>query len=134
LRKTLIYEREITARLARGEFTLIDEREMVYYRNVYDHVVRFTELIESARESASDLMQTHLSAASNKLNEIMKVLTMISTVVLPMTLIAGIYGMNFEQNVLPDFKESAFGFWIALGLMGLTGVGAFIFFRWRNWI
>ena len=85
------------ARLARGEFDLIDEREIAYYRNVYDHLVRFTELIESAREMVSDLMQTHLAAVSNRLNEIMKVLTMISTIVLPMTLIAGIYGMNFEE-------------------------------------
>lgn len=131
LRKTLVYEREVLARLARGEFSLIEDREMVYYRNVYDHVVRFTELIESSREMVSDLMQTHLSAASNKLNEIMKVLTMISTVVLPMTLIAGIYGMNFD--VLPE-KTWRFGYPFALGLMALMGVGAFIFFRWKKWI
>jgi magnesium transporter len=131
LRKTLIYEREIVARLARGEFSLIDEREMVYYRNVYDHVVRFTELIESARETANDLVQTHLSATSNKLNEIMKVLTMISTTILPMTLISGIYGMNFAH--LPE-KDWELGYPFALGLMLLTGIASFIYFRWRKWI
>jgi magnesium transporter len=131
LRKTLIYEREIVARLARGEFSLIDEREMVYYRNVYDHVVRFTELIEGAREMATDLMQTHLSATSNKLNEIMKVLTMISTTILPMTLISGIYGMNFVN--LPE-KDWELGYPFALGLMLLTGISSFVFFRWRQWI
>jgi magnesium transporter len=133
LRKTLVYEREIVARLARGEFDLIDEREMVYYRNVYDHVVRFTELIEGARETATDLMQTHLSSASNKLNEIMKVLTMISTTVLPMTLISGIYGMNFEESAWPDFKTS-WGFWFSLLLMVLSGGGSFLYFRWKKWI
>jgi magnesium transporter len=89
LRKTLVLEREVLARLSRGEFDLIDRREAVYYRNVYDHLVRFTELTESAREMVGDLMQAQLAAVSNRLNEIMKVLTMISTVVLPMTLFGG---------------------------------------------
>jgi magnesium transporter len=131
LRKTLVYEREVLARLSRGEFALIDDREMVYYRNVYDHLVRFTELVENSREMVTDLMQTHLAAASHKLNEVMKVLTMISTVVLPMTLIAGVYGMNFE--VLPE-KDWKFGYPFALGLMALTAIASFLFFRWRKWI
>jgi magnesium transporter len=130
LRKTLIYEREVLVRLARGEFELVDEREGVYYRNVYDHLVRFTELIESSREMTSDLMQSYLAAISNKLNEIMKVLTMISTTVLPMTLIAGIYGMNFEN--LPG-KDAWWGFPVSLLLMLLTGLGAMAFFWWKRW-
>lgn len=131
LRKTMTYEREVLARLARGEFELIEERETVYYRNVYDHLVRFTELIEGSREMISDLMQIHLSATANKLNEIMKVLTMISTVVLPMALVSGIYGMNFEY--LPEIHWR-YGYPFALGLMGLLGVGSFLLFRWRRWI
>jgi magnesium transporter len=134
LRKTLILEREVLARLTRGEFALIDVREIAYYRNVYDHIARYAELIESAREMVSDLMQTHLSAMSNRLNEIMKVLTMISTVVLPMTLVAGVYGMNFEQSVWPDFQTDPWGFPFALGLMALTGVGSFVLFKWKGWI
>ena len=130
MRKTLVYEREVLARLCRGEFDLIEAREMVYYRNVYDHLVRFTELIESSREMVSDLMQTHLAAASNKLNEIMKVLTMISTVVLPMTLIAGIYGMNFKKW-FPELDWD-YGYPFALGLMALTGIASFVFFRWKK--
>jgi magnesium transporter len=130
LRKALVYEREVLARLARGEFELIDARETVYYRNVYDHLVRFTELIESSREMVSDLMQTHLSASSNKLNEIMKVLTAISTVVLPMTLVAGVYGMNFDH--MPELHW-LFGYPFALGLMALTGVGAVWYFRRQKW-
>jgi magnesium transporter len=132
LHKNLIYEREVLARLARGDLAMIQSREMAYFRNVYDHIIRFTELIGSSRDMASDLMQTHLSATSNKLNEIMKVLAMISTVVLPMTLIAGIYGMNFKT--IPEI-DWPFGYPFALGLMGLTGVAAFIFFfRWKKWI
>ncbi len=131
LRKTLIYEREVLVRLSRGDFSLIDEREMVYYRNVYDHLVRFTELIESSREMVSDLMQSYLAAISNRLNEIMKVLTMISTIVLPMTLIAGVYGMNFRS--FPEL-DWAWGYPFALGLMVLTGVVALVLFKWRKWM
>jgi magnesium transporter len=134
LRKTLVYEREVLARLARGEFALIDQREMVYYRNVYDHLVRFTELTEASRDMASDLMQTHLAAVSNRLNEIMKVLTMISTVVLPMTLVAGVYGMNFTHNVWPHFEHSEWGFVIALFMMLLTGIGSLALFLWKRWL
>src|SRR5262249_38688703 len=71
LRKTLTLEGEVTARLARGEFALIDEKEMAYYRNAYDHVVRFRELFDSARENAMDLLQAHLAATGNRLNEVM---------------------------------------------------------------
>lgn len=131
LRKTLILEREVLARLIRGEFELVEDREVVYYRNVYDHLVRYTELIESAREMVSDLMETHLSAVSARLNQVMKVLTMISTIVLPMTLVAGIYGMNFEH--MPELKWQ-YGYPMALGIMLLLGVGSLLFFRWRKWM
>jgi magnesium transporter len=132
LRKTLILEREVLYRLTRGEFELVEDREIAYYRNVYDHLVRYTELIEGAREMVSDLMQTHLSAVSNNLNSIMKVLTMISTVILPMALISGIYGMNF-QRLWPDITWEH-GFWFALGLMALSGLLSLLFFYWKGWI
>jgi magnesium transporter len=131
LRKTLIYEREVLVRLARGEFDLVDERETVYYRNVYDHLVRFTELIESSREMASDLLQSHLASTSNRLSQVMKVLTMISTVILPMTLISSIYGMNFEH--MPELKWE-YGYAWALGAMAVTGLTAFMLFWWRKWL
>lgn len=131
MRKTLILEREVLARLIRGEFALIDEREIVYYRNVYDHLVRYTELTESAREMVSDLMQTHLAAVSNRLNEVMKVLTMISTIGMICTMIAGIYGMNFKH--MPEL-EWQYGYPFALGLMAVTATIAMGLFRWKKWI
>ena len=131
LRKTLILEREVLARLVRGEFALIDAREVAYYRNVYDHLSRYTELTEGAREMVGDLMQAHLSAVNNKLSETMKVLTVISTVLLPMNLLAGIYGMNFE--VLPG-KDAAHGFWLALGAMAVMAAAALVYFRRRGWV
>jgi magnesium transporter len=131
LRKTLTLEREVLARLVRGEFDLVSRDEIAYYRNVYDHLVRYTELIEGAREMVSDLMQTHLSASSNRLNEVMKVLTMISTVGLICSMIAGVYGMNFEN--MPELKWE-YGYPLALGMMAtaaLTTVGIF----WRKgWV
>ncbi|QVL33041.1 magnesium/cobalt transporter CorA [Telmatocola sphagniphila] len=131
LRKTMILEREVLARLTRNEFELVSPQEVIYYRNVYDHLIRYTEMIEGAREMISDLMQTHLAAVSNKLNTIMKVLTMISTIILPMTLIASIYGMNFD--VLPG-KEHPGGFWLSILAMGGCGIISLIFFRWRRWL
>jgi magnesium transporter len=130
LRKSLVHEREVLARLSRGEFALIGERETAYYRNVYDHLVRFTELIESSREMVSDLMESHLSATSNRLNEIMKVLTMISTVMMPMTLVTGVYGMNFDH--MPE-KGWRFGYPFALGLTVVAGLIPLAVFKWRKW-
>lgn len=135
LRKTLILEREVLARLTRGEFRLVDASEIAYYRNVYDHLARYTELIEGAREMVSDLMQTHLSAMSNKMNGIMKTLAMISTLILPMTLVSGIYGMNFEY--IPEIHSAwghRWGYPLALGMMGLVGIGALFLFYWKKWI
>lgn len=130
LRKTLILEREVLARLVRGEFELVNEREMAYYRNVYDHLVRYTELIEGAREMVSDLMQSHLAAVSNKLNGIMKALGMVSTVILPMTLISSIYGMNFTH--MPELAWPL-GYPMALLLMVASAVFAVSFFYWKKW-
>ncbi|MBX7106295.1 MAG: magnesium/cobalt transporter CorA [Gemmataceae bacterium] len=131
VRKTLAFEREVLARLARGDFELIDEREMVYYRNVYDHLVRFTELSESGREMVSDLLQTHLSVVSNRLNEVMKTLTMVSTVVLPMSIITGMYGMNFKY--FPEI-EWPWGYPFALALMAIAGLTPLAWFRWKRWL
>lgn len=131
LRKSLVSEREVVVRLSRAEFTLIDEREAVYYRNVLDHLTRFVETVELAREQVHDLMEMHLASQSNHMNQIMKVLTVISTVTLPMTLIAGIYGMNYP--LVPN-NDSPAGFWFALGLMGLAGVIPLAIFRWRKWL
>ncbi|CAN5365816.1 magnesium/cobalt transporter CorA [soil metagenome] len=131
LRKTLVLEREVLARLVRAEFDLVNENEIHYYRNVYDHLVRYTELIEGAREMVSDLMQLHLAATSNKLNEVMKVLTMISIMVGGPTLIAGIYGMNFKQ--MPELEWN-YGYPLALGLMVTVSSLAFAWFRWRKWV
>ncbi|MFO0825494.1 MAG: magnesium transporter CorA family protein [Gemmataceae bacterium] len=131
LRKTLILEREVLARLIRGEFALVDEREVVYYRNVYDHLVRYTELIEAAREMVSDLMETHLSAVSTRLNQVMKALTFISTIGMICAVIAGIYGMNFEH--MPELKWE-YGYPMALGMMVVASATALGLAHWKKWL
>jgi magnesium transporter len=131
LRKTLIMMREVLARLTRGDFELVNEREIAYYRNVFDHLVRYTELIEGAREMVSDLMQTHLAATSNKLNGIMKTLAMVSTVILPMSLVASVYGMNFEE--MPEIKWK-YGYPFALAVMAVVAAfGVWVFYR-KKWL
>jgi len=131
LRKTLILEREVLARLIRGEFHLVEQSEIVYYRNVYDHQVRYTELIESAREMVSDLMQTHLAAISNRLNEVMKTLTIISVMGLMCGVIAGIYGMNFKH--MPEL-DWLWGYPMALGLMATAVLVILGVFKWKKWL
>jgi magnesium transporter len=131
LRKTLILMREVLARLTRGEFQLVDIREIAYYRNVFDHLVRYTELIEGAREMVSDLMQTHLAASANKLNGIMKALALVSTVILPMSLVASVYGMNFEN--MPEIKW-AYGYPFALGLMLMVAIILVAVFYYKKWL
>ena len=131
LRKTLIHEKEILFRLGRGEFQVIGETRAIYYRDVYDHTVRFVELVENSREMVSDLLQAHLSSSSNKLNEVMKVLTIISILILPMTVISGIYGMNFENQ--PEVHWE-YGYPMALFLMFLTSFCSYRFFKFVKWI
>lgn len=131
LRRLTAYEREIFARLSRESRALIPEALVPFYRDVYDHIVRVAELCEAQRETATSLFDTHLSMQSQRLNEVMKVLTMFSTVILPMTLIAGIYGMNFDH--MPELRWPA-GYPLALGAMAFVGIGAVSYFRRKGWL
>lgn len=131
LRKTVLHEREVLYRLVRGEFSFIEQREVAYYRDVSDHLFRFAEMLETSREMVSDLLQNHLAHASHRLNEVMKVLTAVSTIILPMTLISGIYGMNFQE--MPELHW-AMGYPMALSLMLVAGSVTYWFYRSRGWL
>lgn len=131
LKRITTYQREILSRLARGEFRLISVEEMAYYRNVYDHLVRITDLAESYKDLVSGLVEAHLSVTSNRMNSIMKTLTMISALLLPMTLISGIYGMNFE--FMPEIRWK-YGYFFALGIMAAVASGFFIYFKRKGWL
>jgi len=130
-RRLTIHQREMVQRLARGEFDLVNESEIAYYRNVYDHLVRAADLAESYRDMLTSMLDAYLSTTSNRLNEIMKVLAVISTFFLPLTFIAGVYGMNF--HFMPELGWR-YGYGLALGLMGATALAMWIYFRRRGWL
>ena len=126
-----IREREILMRLARGEFDVVPPEALPYFRDVYDHLVRVADLAESYRDLVTGALDAYLSAQSNRMNEIMKTLTLMSTVMLPLTFIAGVYGMNYEN--MPELKWR-YGYPFALGLMAAVGVAIVVWFRRRKWV
>ncbi|MEA2752612.1 MAG: magnesium transporter [Myxococcales bacterium] len=131
LRRTTIYQREILLRLARAEFDEIPRELVPFYRDVYDHFARVTELVDSYRELVSSLLEAQFSIQSNRMNEIMKRLTIISTIMLPLSLIAGIYGMNFEH--MPELHW-LYGYPYALGLMVVVATGIILYFVKKKWL
>ncbi|HEY2735095.1 MAG TPA: magnesium/cobalt transporter CorA [Polyangiales bacterium] len=131
LRRMSIHQREILLRLARGEFDEIPHEAAPFYRDVYDHFLRVNDLIESYRDLVTSALEAYLSVQSNRMNEIMKTLTLMSTVMLPITFIAGLYGMNFEH--MPELKQP-WGYPAALSLMGGVTIGTLLWFRRKGWI
>jgi magnesium transporter len=130
IRRVALYQREMLNRLSRGEFTLITTDEMFYYRNVYDHLVRMTDLTDSYRDMVSSLLDAYLSVTSNRLNQVMKVLTIISTIFLPLGVITGFFGMNFSHMPF-DWEFGAIA--TTLGMV-VVAAAMLIFFRIRKWI
>jgi magnesium transporter len=131
LRRIAAHQREILLRLARAEFDEIPAETTPFFRDVYDHFVRVTDLAEGYRELVTSAMEAYLSVQSNRMNEVMKTLTLISTVMLPLTFIAGVYGMNFES--MPELRWK-YGYPAALGMMALVTGGILAFFRKRRWL
>lgn len=131
LRRIGVRQREILLRLSRQEFEQISLQMAPFYRDVYDHFARIAELVDSYRELLSGVLEVHLSVQSNKMNEVMKTLTLISTVMLPLTFIAGVYGMNFHH--MPELGWR-YGYAFALLLMGVVALGIVRFFRHRKWL
>jgi len=131
LRRIAGRQREVLLRLSRGEFDAIPDDALPYFRNVHDHFLRVVDLADSYRDMASGALEAYLSVQSNRMNQVMKTLTMISTVMLPLTFIAGLYGMNFED--MPELHW-VFGYPFALGLMVTVGLGVVLWFRWKRWL
>lgn len=131
MRRIATYQREMVLRLSRGEFSLVTQDEIAYYRNVYDHIVHVTDLTESYRDVLTGLLEAYMSMASKSLNEVMKVLTIISTFFLPLTFVAGVYGMNFDN--MPEIHWR-YGYLFAWGLMAAIAVVMFVYFRRKKWI
>ena len=131
LRRISAKQREVLLRMSRGEFPLIDQQVLPFYRDVHDHIVRVTDLAESYRDLISGSLEAYLSVVSNRMNEIMKVLTIFSAIMLPLTFIAGVYGMNFEY--MPEL-HSRYGYYTVWGIMIVVAVGMLFLFWKRGWI
>jgi magnesium transporter len=131
LRRISIHQRDVLLRLARGEFAILPAEIVPYMRDVHDHFVRVSDLAESYRDLVTSALEAYLSVQSNRLNEVMKTLALISTVMLPLTFIAGVYGMNFDR--IPELHW-LYGYPYALCLMGVTAIGAVLWFRHKAWI
>jgi magnesium transporter len=131
LRRTLIPQRDVVNRIARGEFPkLVREESYMYFRDIYDHVVRVAELVESVRDLADGVLNSYLSAINNRMNEVMKTLSVVASILLPLTFIASIYGMNFQH--MPELTWR-YGYFLALGGMLAVALGLAMLFRRRRW-
>lgn len=122
---------DVLYRISHGEFPQIPEQVLPFYRDVQDHLVRITDLSESYRDLVSGLFDIHFSVTANKTNDVMKVLAVFSAIILPLSLIAGIYGMNFDN--MPEL-HSPYGYYGTLILMFVIAIGLFIYFWRRGWI
>jgi magnesium transporter len=131
LRKSMWPLREVASRLERREFPLITEATSFYFKDVYDHVIVAIDTVETNRDILSGMLDIYLSSASNRLNEIMKVLTIIATIFMPLTFLAGVYGMNFKY--MPEL-ESPYGYYATWGVMLLVALSMLVYFRRKKWI
>jgi magnesium transporter len=132
LRRVLFPQRDVVGRLARREFPIISNEMAYRFRDVYDHLVRFSDETSLFQDRMTGVLEGYLSAISNRLNQVMKVLTVVSTIVLPMTVLTGLWGMNV---MLPQFAGGANAqFWWVVGIMGAITVAMLAAFRWRRWI
>jgi magnesium transporter len=131
LRKSLWPLREVIARLERRESPLISENLGNYFRDVYDHTVIAIDTVETYRDILSGMLDIYLSSMSNRLNEIMKVLTIIATIFMPLTFITSLYGMNFKN--MPELQWH-YGYYGVIGVIVVLAVSMLLYFRRKRWI
>jgi len=131
LRKSIWPLRELISSLVRDEHPLVTRETQVFLRDVYDHTIQVVDTVESYRDILGGLQDLYLSSLSNRMNEVMKVLTMIATIFIPLSFLAGLYGMNFEY--IPELKWR-FGYFILLAVMALLAGGMLVYFRRKKWL
>ncbi|NDE15859.1 magnesium and cobalt transport protein CorA [bacterium] len=137
IRRAIWPLRDALAIMYREQSPLVEANTRFYFRDCYDHTVQIIDALESYRDLVSSMMEIYLSSISYRLNDIMRTLTVISTLFMPLNLIAGIYGMNFHPDASPwNMPELSwyYGYPFALGLMGLLVLVLLTLFRWRGWL
>ncbi|MCY3007315.1 MAG: magnesium and cobalt transport protein CorA, partial [Planctomycetota bacterium] len=137
LRRSIRPHREMINELVRDSIPQIHPETRVHLRDCYDHVIQVVDAVDTYREVTSDLRDFYLSSVSNSMNEVMKLLTIISTIFIPLSFVAGVYGMNFDPEVsawnMPELKWR-YGYLLSLAIMGSVAGGLLIYFRRRRWI
>jgi magnesium transporter len=131
VRRAVFPLREIANKIEKNENKFIQERTQHYFRDIYDHSIQISENIDIYREMIWGLMDLYMSTISNKMNEVMKVLTIMATIFIPLTFIAGIYGMNFEYIPELQYKYSYFILW---GIMIVLFIGMLFYFKRKKWL
>jgi len=136
LRKSVWPLREVIRAITQSESALIREQTLAYYRDIQDHIIQAVDTIEAFRDTASGMLDIYLSSLSHHLNEVMKVLTIIATIFMPLTFIAGIYGMNFNTQGsrfnMPELNWP-FGYLFVLSLMAMVVTGMVAYFKKKKW-
>ncbi len=131
LRKSVWPLRETINSLGRAESSLIHESSSIYFKDIYDHTIQVIDTIEIFRDMLSGMLDIYLSSISNRMNEIMKMLTIIATIFMPLTFLAGVYGMNFKY--MPEL-EWPWGYFMVLAVMITIAVSMLFYFRKRKWL
>lgn len=135
LRRMVSPQREVLNKLARDDYQMIDQKDRVYFRDVYDHMVRLYDIIEGVRDMVSGALDTYLSIVNNRMNEIMKTLTIITTIFMPLTFVTGFFGMNFFTPVAPlNIWTGLPAFWLTLMLLLVTPLLMIWWMRRRGWM
>lgn len=131
VRRAIFPLREIINRIEKSQHRLIHKKTIHFFRDIYDHIIQVSENIDIYREMIWGLMDMYMTTISNKMNEVMKVLTIIATIFIPLTFIAGIYGMNFENMPELNYKYSYFVLW---GVMIVLFIGMLFYFKRKKWL
>ena len=131
LRKSVWPLREVISTMAKGESSLIHPSTGIYLRDIYDHTIHVVDTIETFRDMVSGMLDIYLSSMSNRMNAVMKVLTIIATIFMPLTFLAGVYGMNFKH--MPEL-EWKFGYPMIVLVMLIVAVIMLFFFRKKKWL
>ena len=131
LNRVMSPQREIVNTISRGDYPLIGNKTRIYYRNIYDHLVRIETLIQGLRDLSDSVLATHLSSLSNRISEVMKVLSVVAAIFLPLTLLVGIYGMNFVN--MPELQWK-YGYFVVWAVMALVAFLLVTVFKKRKWL
>jgi magnesium transporter len=135
VRRTVSPQREVLNKLARDDYAVIDAKDRVYFRDVYDHLVRLYDIIEGIRDLIAGVLDSYLSVINNRMNDIMKTLTIITTMFMPISFVAGFFGMNFFQPVEPIASVTRqTSLFVILALMVITPASMWLWMRRRGWM